>query len=47
MMVTFWAFFIVLYIATVHKSRKTVEFERRARGEERRRAQRTRQLLRG
>jgi len=46
-MVTFWMFFIVLYIATVHKSRKSLEFEHRARWEERRRAERTRRILRG
>jgi hypothetical protein len=44
-MMMFWMLFIPLYIFTVHKSRKTVEFEHQARLEEQRRAERTREAL--
>ena len=44
-MVTFWIIFLVLYVATVHKSRTTLEFEEQARLEERRRVERTKEAL--
>jgi len=45
-MVAFWITFLVLYVATVRKSRSTLEFERYARLEEQRKTARTREALR-
>ena len=44
-MVMFWFFFLPLYFGTVHKSRKIVEIEHRARQEERRKVARTKAAL--
>jgi len=45
-MVMFWLFFLPLYVFTVHKSRKTIEFEHQARLEEQKRVVRTKAALR-
>ena len=44
-MLMFWAQFLFLYLFTVHKSRRKIEFEHQARLEEHRKVERTKQAL--